>query len=88
MKTRDSFFSLVLKEENENFPTQSQDGRLANRNSAVIPNQAIGSERKDIMQSLIKESVFHVDQSNKYPSHDDDFITFQVHLKILTPCIE
>ena len=46
-----------------------------NRNVTVIPKQAphIDSERGDATKSLIKESVFHVDQqSNQYPSHNDD----------------
>ena len=54
------------------------------RNSTVLPKslKELDSEREDAGKSLDDGSVFHVNQSNKYPSHDDDRIAYQVHLKI------
>ena len=51
-----------------------------NKSVTDIPKhvQDIEFEKGDAKKSSIKESVFHVDQSNRYPSHDDDRIAYQV----------
>ena len=51
-----------------------------NRSVTEIPKNV--QDRGDATKSPIKESVFHVDQSNQYPSHDDDRIAYQVWIKI------
>ena len=64
--------------------TKIEDLSQNYRNSTVLPKslKELDSEREDAGKSLNDGSVFHVNQSNKYPSHDDDRIAYQVHLKI------
>ena len=75
------------KENHERTETEDKTGDVEhNRNVTVIPKQGedIQSERGVGTKSPIKESFFHADnQSNKYPSHDDDRIAYQVHLNII-----
>ena len=54
------------------------------RNLTELPKslKELDSERENAGKSQNDGSVFHVNQSNKYPSHDDDRIAYQVHLKI------
>ena len=69
--------------ENQDRTKIEDKARDVERNRSVtLLLKHFDSERVDAKKSRINGSVFHVDQSNKYPSHEDDRIAYQVHQKI------